>query len=130
MIPAMLTAAFLQVGTIDDAETEAVVRAIYESLERQKPGERRLRVMMFTAEWCYVCKQGLRDFRPWLEKSGWSFGDATAHVELVDADKRPDLVRQYRVTSLPTFVLVENGKEVRRTGYAGRSTIPNLWSGK
>lgn len=89
------------------------------------------RVLMFTAEWCYACKTGLADFGPWLEKSGWQIDDTdAAHCQLIDADERPDMVRKYRITSLPTFVLIDGDKELRRTGYAGRMTIPTLWGGK
>lgn len=123
MIGFMLAAVLMD----DPAIVVREVLAKLSAQDRTEQGERSLRVVMVTAEWCYVCKQGLKEFRPWMEKSGWTFGDSTAHVELIDADKRPDFVREFKITSLPTFILLKDGVEIRRTGYAGRNTIPALF---
>lgn len=47
--------------------------------------------------------------------------DAGAPIEFIDYAEQPQLCKQFKVTSFPTFVLVANGKEVDRivgqTGY-------------
>lgn len=127
MIGLVLSAVLLQ-----SDDPQVVVREVLAVLSNQEvKEERKQRIYYFTATWCSACKAASRDFKPWLEKGGWQVDDTPqAHVQLIDADQRPDLVRKFGITSLPTLVLVKDGKEIRRTGYAGRSTIPNLWGAK
>jgi thiol-disulfide isomerase/thioredoxin len=61
----------------------------------------------FTATWCGPCQQ-MSGTVTQLQRAGYS-------IRKVDIDKEPALARQYRVESIPTFVLVINGKEVSRT---------------
>lgn len=63
-------------------------------------------VIDFSATWCGPCQQ----MAPLVEKlarQGFS-------IRSVDVDQRPDLKRQFNVSSLPTFVLIVDGKEVQR----------------
>lgn len=129
-----MTALLLSAVLLQSDDPHMVVQEVLAALSVDEPKERQprpRRVLMFTADWCYACKAGLKDFGPWLEKSGWQIDETeAAHCQLIDADERPDLVRKYRVATLPTFVLIDGDKELRRTGYAGRMTIPTLWGGK
>ena len=59
----------------------------------------------FTA-WCGPCKT----FKPVLIESveeGYS-------IEIIDLDEQQDIAAQYRISSVPTMVIEENGIEVDR----------------
>jgi thiol-disulfide isomerase/thioredoxin len=68
------------------------------------PVERR-QVLAFQATWCGLCQQD----KPELAKL-----DSDIEIIRIDADRRPDLVQQYEVTALPTYIVMKNGREVER----------------
>ncbi len=81
-------------------------------------------ILDFGAEWCSPCKR----LAPILEKlvSEWA---EKAIFYAVDADSNNDLVMQYRVMSLPTIILIKEGKEVQRTvGLQNREKLVELIS--
>ena len=57
------------------------------------------------ASWCGPCKM----LAPVLEKA-----ESDIQVIKVDTDMFDDLAREYGIMSVPTLVLVEKGKEVKR----------------
>ena len=59
----------------------------------------------FFATWCGPCKM----LGPVLEKA-----ESDIKVIKVDSDEFEDLAREYGVMSIPTLVLIEKGKEVKR----------------
>lgn len=59
----------------------------------------------FFATWCGPCKM----LGPILEKV-----ESNLKVVKVDVDEFEDLAREYGVMSIPTLVVLENGKEVNR----------------
>ena len=61
----------------------------------------------FYADWCGPC-QMLSPVIEQLEK------EADMKVIKIDVDSLPNLARMFRVTSIPTILLFENGKFVRR----------------
>ena len=63
-------------------------------------------ILDFSAEWCQPCQQ-MSPIVARLKRSGMP-------IRKVDIEKYPSLTRGYRVQSIPTFVLVVNGKEVDR----------------
>jgi thioredoxin-like negative regulator of GroEL len=63
----------------------------------------------FTAEWCTPCKKT----KPIVEKMYDENKDFS--LEIIDVDKNLDYVKQFYVSSVPTFVLFENEKEIKRT---------------
>jgi len=64
-------------------------------------------VLAFTADWCQACQQDKPKLDD-LRRQG-------VEVVEIDYDARPDLVRKYRVRRLPTYIVLEDGKEVERT---------------
>lgn len=72
-------------------------------------------VLMFSADWCKYCKIAKSDLlENQDEVSSWN-------VEVVDADTSREMVKEYRVKTLPTFIYLNDaGEEVDRvTGYRG-----------
>ena len=59
----------------------------------------------FYADWCGPCKM----LGPVLEKT-----ESDLKVIKVDTDEFEDLAREYGVMSIPTLVLIERGKEIKR----------------
>ncbi len=59
----------------------------------------------FFATWCGTCKM----LGPVLEKV-----ESEIKVVKVDVDQFEELAREYGVMSIPTLVLMEKGKEVKR----------------
>lgn len=69
----------------------------------------------FFATWCGPCKM----LGPVLEKV-----ESNLKVIKVDTDLFEDLARVYGVMSIPTLVLLENGKEVKRNiGFIDKNSL-------
>lgn len=69
----------------------------------------------FYANWCGPCKM----IAPELERA-----QSNIKVIKVDVDEFEDLAREYGVMSIPTLVLFNEGKEVKRTiGFIDKDKI-------
>ena len=72
----------------------------------------------FTANWCQPCKS----FKPIileLISEGYN-------ITILDVDQEQSLSSQYRVSSVPTMVIEENGVEVDRfVGALPKETVKN-----
>lgn len=64
-------------------------------------------VLYFTAEWCQPC-QRTRPIAEELQREG------LADFIFVDADSEVGLLLKFAVKSVPTFILIEDGLEVKR----------------
>jgi len=63
-------------------------------------------VFYFTADWCQPCKK-VKPIIEEMKKEGFQF-------QMIDADYEQPLVKQFKVSSIPTFILLEDGKELSR----------------
>jgi len=68
-----------------------------------------LTVVDFTARWCGPCKQ----LAPVLHEVEKEYA-GRARVVAVDTDDEPVLAQAFRVTAMPTVVLLRDGREVGR----------------
>ena len=69
----------------------------------------------FFATWCGPCRM----LGPVLEKV-----ESKIKVVKVDTDEFEDLAREYGVMSIPTLVLLEKGKEVKRNiGFIDKNNL-------
>ena len=64
-------------------------------------------ILYFTAEWCNPCKRT----RPIAEELD---RDNVIKFQFIDADDNGDLCRKFEIKSIPTFILIEEGKETKR----------------
>lgn len=63
-------------------------------------------VFYFTTEWCQPCKK-VKPIVEDMKKEGFQF-------QMVDADYEQLLVKRFEIKSVPTFILLEDGKEINR----------------
>jgi len=64
-------------------------------------------VLYFTAEWCNPC-QRTKPIAEELKRDG------IIDFVFVDADSEIELVQKFGVKSIPTYILIESGVEVKR----------------
>ena len=65
--------------------------------------------MDFHAPWCVYCKA----LSPILDQLAVEY-DGKIDIYKVDVDQEPELARQYRVMSIPTFLVFKEGEVVKR----------------
>ena len=66
-------------------------------------------VIDFTAKWCGPCKQ----MAPVLDGLAQEYAGRVGFAA-VDCDDEPQIAQRFNVRSMPTFVLVRDGREVGR----------------
>jgi thioredoxin 1 len=64
-------------------------------------------VLYFTAEWCNPCQRT----RPVAEELK---RDGLVDFVFVDADSEVELLEKFGIKSVPTYILLEDGREVKR----------------
>jgi thioredoxin 1 len=64
-------------------------------------------ILYFTADWCNPCKK----VRPIVEEIN---RDSIIKFLFIDIDTELSLAKDYEVRSIPTFILLEDGKEIKR----------------
>ena len=76
-----------------------------EVLEEERPV-----LIDFWADWCSPCKM----MAPVVEEISKSMSD-TVKVCKVNIDENEELAEEYGIMSIPTFIVIKNGKETGRT---------------
>lgn len=89
-----------------NARTQDVDAAALQSLALENSGTT---LVKFGAEWCSACKYQDLIFAN-LGKA--DIGDAT--IVTIDVDRHPDIADAFGVRTLPTMVVLEDGKEAAR----------------
>jgi thioredoxin 1 len=65
-------------------------------------------VIMVGASWCGPCKLKKPTFLAIKEKH------INIHMEFIDVDDHPEFKNEHSIQKLPTFLLFENSKEIKR----------------
>ena len=69
-----------------------------------------IQVLYFTADWCNPC-QRTKPFAEELIRDG-------ANIKFIDADSEIEMVKNFNVVSVPTYIILKNGQEVYRANGA------------
>ena len=64
-------------------------------------------VLYFTAEWCNPCQRTMPVAEE-LKREG------LVDFLFIDADTELDMLENFGIKSVPTFILIEDGKEINR----------------
>ena len=67
-------------------------------------------VVDFSASWCMPCKM----IAPIYQEMSVSDQFSESKFLQVDVDQNPEIAKEYEVLSMPTFVLIRNGKVLSR----------------
>lgn len=76
-------------------------------------------IYYFTAEWCQPCKRT----RPIVEELNRD--QSIAGFQIIDVDFNPELVKNFNISSVPTFILFDDGQEIKRE--VGGKNREQLW---
>lgn len=63
---------------------------------------------MFSAAWCSPCKQAKPVFQQLKESI------KEVEFQIVDIDEEHEMAQDFNITGVPTFMLIEDGEEVKR----------------
>jgi thioredoxin 1 len=66
------------------------------------------KVVMFSAGWCNPCKQAKPVFQSLKESR------SDVQFEIVDIDENRNMAQDFNVTSVPTFMVIQDNEEVSR----------------
>jgi len=64
-------------------------------------------IYYFTADWCNPCKK----VKPIVEEIN---RDSTIKFQMIDVDSEIELAKRFEIMSVPTFILMDDGKEINR----------------
>lgn len=67
-------------------------------------------IIKFAAHWCSACQSITAPFKEIAESN--EFKDVDFYV--IDIDKMPNLTKKYSIIGIPTFIFMENKKEIKR----------------
>lgn len=81
-----------------------------------------MKVMYFSTSTCAPC----RTLKPIVQEVSMETG---IPVEWIDAQQRSDLAQTFRVTAVPTIIVIKDGQSpLRHTGMASKQQIQSLFN--
>jgi thioredoxin 1 len=80
--------------------------------------------LLFSASWCNPCKQ----IKPFIKEIVEEFKELNVYEVEVDSDDKKELVEYYKITSVPTLVLLEDGNKIDEVIGTDLEKIKNLFS--
>ena len=79
-------------------------------------------IYYFTADWCNPCKK----VKPIVEELN---RDSAVKFQFIDVDQEIEMAKNMNVRSVPTFIVIEDGSEVKRvSGAQTREQLQELMS--
>jgi thioredoxin 1 len=80
-------------------------------------------ILYFTADWCNPCKR----VRPIVDELNRE--QTKVKFQIIDVDDEIEMARNCNVSSIPTFIVIENGTEkARATGAQTKDQLEALMS--
>jgi thioredoxin 1 len=67
-------------------------------------------VLYFTADWCNPCQRT----KPFAEE----LVSAGANITFIDVDLEIEIVKEFKILSVPTYIVLKDGQEVHRANGA------------
>jgi thioredoxin 1 len=64
-------------------------------------------ILYFTAEWCNPCQRT----RPVAEELN---NEGLINFTFVDADSENEMIQKFEIKSIPTYILIKDGSEIKR----------------
>lgn len=81
-----------------------------------------IEVIKFGADWCHPCSQVAPTVKKLQEK--YNLEGSEVQITSIDIDKYPAMAEEYRVMSIPTFIIKKDGNvEFKKTGILQESEI-------
>lgn len=106
---------------IPENSTVSALAVTNENFEKEVLNSKKPVLVDFYANWCEPCKKTL----PIVEEIAKE--NDNIKVVTINIDESKKIKEQYEIKSIPTLVLIQNGKEiVRRTGFTSKSDILEL----
>ena len=139
------TAAENEARNADQNQTQKTVPVTVESAgptsaeakdaaERRPADGRNPRVLFISVKDCDKCQKELERLRrsggdfETMQAHGWKIGEGSDnHIQIIDADKIADLIRQLNVREYPTVACISDG-EILRSFKDGCSTPLDAWT--
>ena len=105
----------------EEESTMEVMKVTSSNFEEEVLNSDKTVLIDFYADWCGPCKM----FSPIIESVAEENEDVK--VVKIDVDNAQDLAIKYQVMSIPTIVVIKNGKEVNRNvGVVSKSQIVEM----
>lgn len=99
----------------------SMITVTKENLEQEVLNAQGLVLLDFWASWCGPCKM----IAPYVEDVAQERCDVT--VGKIDVDQEPELAAKFGITSIPTLVVMEQGKVITTAlGYRPKQDILKL----
>jgi len=116
----MLAYAIIHLSRVRRCVVVALIAAWRSKHKPIDPNLARGEVLVFDANWCGACR-AMRPVVAQLQGEGFD-------IREVDVDKNRADAMRFSVHSIPTFVLVRDGQEVRRAaGIMPAESVRQLW---
>lgn len=99
----------------------AVVNLNKDNFSKEVLENKGMTVIDFWASWCMPCKM----LSPIVDEVAEEMQDVT--VGKVNIDEQQELARQFGIMSIPTLVVLQDGKEVKRSaGFITKQAMKDL----
>lgn len=117
-------------GSVEKNGNKSRIQQTSATAKPTPPKPLKRRVLVFKASWCGAC-QLLNYEWPKLRDVRWRIGSKDSdHFQLVDADYSPELMSRYGIASLPTLVLIEDGREISRQSSLSAKDMAEFYYGR